>query len=61
MFERVPKHAAPFLGTRPNISESHSEISIRVPFCIVQEEGGRAIEAEKLAAGAWNGADEAGE
>ena len=23
-----------FLGTRPNISESHSEISTRVPFCI---------------------------
>ena len=23
---------APFLGTRPNISESHSEISTRVPF-----------------------------
>ena len=22
------------LGTRPNISESHSEISTRVPFCI---------------------------
>ena len=30
MFGRVP-------GTRPNISESHSEISTRVPFCI---EGG---------------------
>ena len=27
MFGRVP-------GTRPNISESHSEISTRVPFCI---------------------------
>ena len=27
------------LGTRPNISESHGEISTRVPFCI---EGGRA-------------------
>ena len=25
---------APFLGTRPNISEYHSEISTRVPFCI---------------------------
>ena len=23
-----------FLGTRPNISESHSEIGTRVPFCI---------------------------
>ena len=30
------KDAAPFLGTRPNISESHSEISTRVPFCITQ-------------------------
>ena len=29
------KHLAVlFLGTRPNISESHSEISTRVPFCI---------------------------
>ena len=28
MFGRVP-------GTRPNISESHSELSTRVPFCIV--------------------------
>ena len=27
MFGRVP-------GTRPNISESHSEMSTRVPFCI---------------------------
>ena len=36
MFERVPKHAAAFLGTRPNISESHSEISTRVPFCIAR-------------------------
>ena len=26
--------AAPFLGTRPNISEYHSEISTRVRFCI---------------------------
>ena len=42
MFGRVPKNAAPFLGTRPNISESHSEISTRVPFCIAEEEGGRA-------------------
>ena len=25
--------SAPFLGTRPNISESHSEISTRAPFC----------------------------
>ena len=35
MFGRVPKSAAPFVGTRPKISESHSEISARVPFCIV--------------------------
>ena len=34
MFGRVPKNAAALLGTRPNISESHSEISTRVPFCI---------------------------
>ena len=34
MFGRVLKNAAPCLGTRPNISESHSEISTRVPFCI---------------------------
>ena len=33
MFGRVPKHGAAFLGTRPNISESHSEISTPVPFC----------------------------
>ena len=24
------------MGTRPNISESHSEMSTRVPFCIAQ-------------------------
>ena len=29
MFGRVP-------GTRPNLSESHSEISTRVPFCIAR-------------------------
>ena len=34
MFGRVPKNHQAFLGTRPNISESHSEISTRVPFCI---------------------------
>ena len=28
------KNAAAFLGTRPKISESHSEISTRAPFCI---------------------------
>ena len=36
MFERVPKNSAPCLATRPNISECHSEISTRVPFCITQ-------------------------
>ena len=34
MFGRGPKNGAAFLGTRPNMSESHSEISTRVPFCI---------------------------
>ena len=33
MFGRVPINAAAFVGTRPNIRESHSEISTRVPFC----------------------------
>ena len=33
MFGRVPKSGAAFLGIRPNISESHGEIT-RVPFCI---------------------------
>ena len=37
MFGRVPKTPAPFLGTRPNISDSHSEISTRVPFCIATQ------------------------
>ena len=32
MFGRAP-------GTRPNISESHSEISTRVPFCIGRYDG----------------------
>ena len=36
MFGRVPKNAAALLGTRPNISESNSEISTRVPFCIAE-------------------------
>ena len=39
MFGWVPKNAAPFLGTRPNISETHSEISTRVPFCITVLKG----------------------
>ena len=30
-------YPAAFLGTRPNISESHSEISTRVPFCIAPQ------------------------
>ena len=36
MFGRVP-------GTRPNISESHSEISTRVPFCIVAGRSGAQL------------------
>ena len=32
-----------YLSTRPNISESHSEISTRVPFCIA--DGPSAVEA----------------
>ena len=42
MFGRVPQNAAAFLGTRPNISESHSEISTRVPFCIAAGERRRS-------------------
>ena len=42
MFGRVPKIAAPFLGTRSNISKSHSEIRTRVPFCIVAGQGERS-------------------
>ena len=35
MFGRVPKKTPDdFLGTRPNISESHSEISTLVPFVL---------------------------
>ena len=34
MFGRVPKNGAAFWGTRPKISEYHSEMSSRVPFCI---------------------------
>ena len=36
MFERVP-------GTRPNTSESHSEISTRVPFCIAHGGGAHLV------------------
>ena len=43
MFGRVP-------GTRPNISESHSEISTRVPFCIVLA-GLREVERDLRAHG----------
>ena len=32
------------LGTRPNISESHSEISTRVPHCITGAVAGRSFE-----------------
>ena len=53
MFGRVPKNTAAFLGTRPNISESHSEISSRVPFCIV-EVAGRADGMEFRAFGLLN-------
>ena len=42
MFGRVPENGAAFLGTRPNISESHSETSTRVPFCIVGPAGSLA-------------------
>ena len=48
MFGRVPKHGAPFLGTRPNISESHSEISTRVPLCIAAGRPEDAARAESL-------------
>ena len=36
MFGRVPKNGAACLGTRLTISESHSEMSTRVPFCIAR-------------------------
>ena len=54
MFGLVPKNGAPFLGapflgTRPNISESHSEISTRVPLCI--RGGRRAYDAGADACG----------
>ena len=39
MFGRVPKNGVPFLGTCPNISESHSEISTRVPFVLENDPG----------------------
>ena len=38
MFGRVP-------GTRPNIGESHSEISTRVPFCIAARRRGLMVDA----------------
>ena len=47
MFGRVPKNAAPFSGTRPNISESHSEISTRVPFYFVAGIVSRTLVANK--------------
>ena len=34
-----------YSGTRPNISESHSEISTRVPFCIGSPRGSRCDSA----------------
>ena len=50
MFGRVP-------GTRPNISESHSEISTRVPFCIEHHVDGPrpAARRRRAAAGARRG------
>ena len=35
---------AVLLSTRPNISESHSETSTRVPFCIAKTGPGRAVD-----------------
>ena len=49
MFGRVP-------GTRSNISESHSEISTRVPFCIAGYSGGEARAVSALAAARWDAA-----
>ena len=43
MFGRVP-------GTRPNISESHSEMSTRVPFCIAR---GGLVEQAQGGVGTW--------
>ena len=40
----VTKNVAAFLSTRPNISESHSEISTRVPFCITGAVAGRSFD-----------------
>ena len=40
----VPASGAAFLGTRPNISESHSELSTRVPYCITGAVAGRSFE-----------------
>ena len=41
MVGRVPKQRrGVFLGTRPSISESHSETSTRVPLCIARGIGG---------------------
>ena len=42
---RPPASGDPaFLSTRPNISESHSEISTRVPHCITGAVAGRSFE-----------------
>ena len=35
------------LSTRPNISESHSETSTRVPFCIAKTGRGRVVKVER--------------
>ena len=45
-----------FLGTRPIISESHSEISTRVPFCIGGRQKEIAAKTEAAAAGAMEAA-----
>ena len=50
MFGRVPKNGAASLGTRPNISESHSEISTRVPFCIAAGQCYRSLGCPPTAA-----------
>ena len=34
MYDGTVSNTALILSTRPNISETHSEISTRVPFCI---------------------------
>ena len=49
--------SAAFLGTRPNISESHSETSTRVPFCIGARRGASSARSQetKGGGGGWEG------